>query len=250
MQASSERRDWDDLSALDPYWAVLSDPARRFGRWEMEEFLRSGRTAVAEVLAHGASFGLPLARGDALDFGCGAGRLTVALAAHFDRCLGVDVSAHMVQRARETAAGIENCSFAVLSSPDLSALQTDSFDLVVSLIVLQHVPSAESKERYIAELLRVLRPGGLVAFQLPSKIPARHRIQPRPRLYGLLRRAGVSPERLYRRWRLHPIRMSYLARARVQRVIEEAGGRILDVTETVITGGVRSSDYLATKDGR
>ena len=53
------------------------------------------------------------------------------------------------------------------------------------------MPAARAKERYVGELVRVLRPGGLLALQLPSAIPARHRIQPRPRAYALLRRAGV-----------------------------------------------------------
>jgi hypothetical protein len=77
----------------------------------------------------------------------------------------------------------------------------------------------------------------------------RHRIQPRPRLYGVLRRLGVSRTKLYRRLHLHPIRMSFLPRALVQRAIEEAGGRTLDVRDQRVTGGVTSTDYLVTKDG-
>src|SRR5262249_53742407 len=42
------------------------------------------------------------------------------------------------------------------------------FDLVISLIVLQHVPAALSV-RYLLEFARVLRPGGVMAFQLPSE---------------------------------------------------------------------------------
>jgi SAM-dependent methyltransferase len=248
MPGRSQRQDWEDLSVLDPYWAILSDPARRFGGWDREAFLQSGREAIDAMLRDGVRFGLPLARHDALDFGCGAGRLTQALSGHFERCLGLDISAQMIAEAREVTEGIENCRFAVHDIPDLAPLDTSSFDLVVSRIVLQHIPAADAKERYIAEFVRVLRPGGLLAFQLPSRIPAWHRIQPRPRLYGLLRRAGVSRTRLYQQLHLHPIRMSFLSRSRVLGVIAAAGGRTLNVGEQQVTGGVISSDYLVTKD--
>jgi SAM-dependent methyltransferase len=247
MAGSEQRQDWEDLSVLDPYWAILSDRARRFGGWEREAFLQSGREEIEAVLRDGMRFGLPLTREDALDFGCGAGRLTQAMAPYFQRCVGLDVSEPMIDEAREGARDIANCEFAVHDAPDLASLQTGSFDLVVSRLVLQHVPSAEAKVRYIAELIRVLRPGGLLALQLPSRIPARHLIQPRPRLYRVLRRAGISPSRLYRQLRLHPIRMSALTGPRVLGVIDAAGGRTLDVREQRVAGGVISSDYLVTK---
>jgi SAM-dependent methyltransferase len=248
MPGSSARQDWEDLSVLDPYWAILSEPARRFGGWDRDAFLRSGRTAIDALLGDGARFGLPLARHDALDFGCGAGRLTRALSSHFERCIGLDISAHMIDEAREVNADIKNCRFAVHETADLSPLDTHSFDLVVSLIVLQHIPAADAKARYIGEFVRVVRPGGLVAFQLPSQIPAWHRIQPGPRLYGLLRGAGVSRTTLYHQLHLHPIRMSHLTRSRVLAVIDAAGGRTLDIREQRVAGGVISSDYLVTKD--
>jgi SAM-dependent methyltransferase len=248
MSRNSERRDWEDLSVLDPYWGILSEPARRFGRWDREAFFQTGREAVDALLRDSTRLGFPLARHDALDFGCGAGRLTQALSRHFERCLGLDISMQMIREARVVTSHIGNCRFAVHDTADLSFLDTSSFDLVLSFIVLQHIPSADAKARYVAEFVRVLRPGGLVAFQLPSQIPAWHRIQPRPRLYGVLRRAGVSRTRLYQQLRLHPIRMSFLPRSRVLGVIEAAGGRTLDVREQKVAGGVISSEYLVTKD--
>lgn len=250
MPGSKQRQDWEDLSALDPYWAILSDSTRRFGGWDRNAFLRSGREEIDAVLRDGLRFGLPRARRDALDFGCGAGRLTQALARDFERCLGLDISPQMIDEARAVAAGIENCHFATHQAADLASLDTGSFDLVVSRLVLQHIPRADERASYVAEFIRILRPGGLLAFQLPSQIPVRHRLQPRPRLYGLLRRVGVSRTRLYRQLHLHPIRMSALPRSRVLRAIEAAGGRTLDLREQRVAGGVISSDYLVTKDGK
>jgi SAM-dependent methyltransferase len=245
---SSQRQDWEDLSVLDPRWAILSEPARRFGGWDRAAFLHTGAEAVELLLQRGARFRLPLAHADALDFGCGTGRLTRALSRHFTRCLGLDISAHMIDQARGGNADLENCRFDVHDGRDLSSCDSCSFDLVLSLLVLQHVPSADAKARYVQEFVRVLRPGGLLALQLPSRIPGWHRIQPRPRLYGLLRRAGVSRTRLYRQLHLHPIRMSSLPHTRVEGLIRAAGGRMLDVRDETVEGGVISTDYLATKD--
>ena len=47
-------------------------------------------------------------------------------------------------------------------------------------------------------LVSVLTPGGLLAFQVVTRIAPRYRLQPRRRLYALLRRAGAAPQWLYR----------------------------------------------------
>src|SRR5438067_2408881 len=157
MIGDSRREDWEDLAALDPYWAICSERERRFGGWDREAFLHSGAETVQRTLRAGARFGLPAARGDALDFGCGTGRLTLALAREFERCVGIDISARMVEQARELGAGVENCSFEVHEPPDLARFADASFDLVLSRFVLQHMPSTRAKERYIGELVRALR---------------------------------------------------------------------------------------------
>lgn len=249
MKTKSDRRDWEDLSALDPYWAVLSDPSQRFGRWPRDEFLASGVRTVEAVLQEGRHFERPSGHRAALDFGCGVGRLTSALAAHFDHCVGLDISARMIEQARSLTAGLENCAFEIRDQPDLAHLRSDTFDMVLSFIVLQHIPSADVKRRLIAEFVRVLRPWGLLAFQLPSWIPRRHRVQPRPRLYGLLRGVGVSAETLYGRLRLNPMRMTFLPKHQAVAVIEAAGGKVLNVTESGSPGGALSAEYLVTKDG-
>lgn len=246
MGLASQRRDWEDLSALDPYWAVLSDPRRQFAGWDRAEFFASGVSVVEAILSQGKKYDRPRGHSSALDFGCGVGRLTRAVARHFDRCLGLDISSQMIAEARNAAAGQQNCVFEV-SDAGLTELPTNSFDFVTCCIVLQHIPSARVKRRYIAELVRVLRPHGLLAFQLPSWIPARHRIQPRPRLYRVLRRIGGSPESLYRRLGLNPARMAFLPRREVLSTIEGAGGLPLEISEHASLGGVVSAEYLVTK---
>jgi ubiquinone/menaquinone biosynthesis C-methylase UbiE len=113
-----------------------------------------------------------LRRGRALDFGCGVGRLTQALAAHFDHVTGVDVSATMLELARQHNRTGERVHFLRNTQPDLALFPDASFDFVCSLITLQHIPTVHTRT-YIREFVRICAPGGAVLFQLPRREPPR-----------------------------------------------------------------------------
>jgi SAM-dependent methyltransferase len=229
MSVEHLRRDWDELAADDALWAVLADPARSGGRWTLEEFLRTGEEEVGGVLATAGSLGLPARRERALDFGCGVGRLTRALATHFGECVGVDVSPEMVARAQEVNRDRPGCRFVVNTAPDLRLFDDAGFDFVYSSKVLQHMPSRRLALTYVAELLRVARPDGLVVFQVWSFLPWRNRLQPRRRLYGLLRAVRL-PRPLLSRLRLTPRgRGIAVPRDEVERLIERSGSRLVHV---------------------
>ena len=80
----SLQRDWEDLGQLDPLWAVLSTPTKRHGKWEEQEFYATGREFISGVLKKANQLGVPSATKRALDFGCGVGRLTIALTDFFE----------------------------------------------------------------------------------------------------------------------------------------------------------------------
>jgi SAM-dependent methyltransferase len=247
VNLTAHRRDWEDLSGLDPLWAVLSDPTKRCGNWHPEEFFASGERDVAEFLEVCGRHRLPRERSAALDFGCGAGRLTRALSTHFERCVGVDISGRMVGLARDFNGDRPGCQFAVNDSRDLARFEAESFDFVVSHITLQHVPGRELILGYIGELARVLRPGGALVFQLPSSIPMRYRFQPGRRLYRALRSLGVPAETLHRRLRLQPMRMTALPTDAVSRRLEQAGARVFKLTKDADHAGVISAGYYVTR---
>ncbi|MBA3839919.1 MAG: class I SAM-dependent methyltransferase [Thermoleophilaceae bacterium] len=246
MSLVRHRRDWEDMARVDPYWAVVSTPEKRFGGWEPGELLRTGTGRVESLLRRARRLGHPVERRTALDFGCGVGRLTQALAPHFEECVGVDVSDEMLTQARALADGVPGVRFVQNDTDDLRQFADGSFDLVYSHIVLQHVPDRDAVLSYVAEFVRVLAPGGLVAFQLPSRIAVRHRLQPHRRAWGVLRRLGVSPARLYR-LRLQPIHMGSAPVAQVTSVLERAGGRVLGLETKSIHGGNESSTYWVTR---
>lgn len=156
---------WDAWAKTDPMWAILTDPAKKGGQWNAEEFLRSGRTFVDDRMAWLRQQGIAFAaNARVLDFGCGLGRLTQALSRHFVEAHGVDISSEMVARARELNQQTGKVFFHHNPNEDLRLFQDGEFDLVFSYIVLQHIP-ARFQKRYVAEFLRVLKPGGVALFQ-------------------------------------------------------------------------------------
>jgi SAM-dependent methyltransferase len=159
---------WDRAAHIDPMWAVLSDPAKRGRRWRTNEFFATGRREISLLLFQLSQLGHPPGRRAALDFGCGLGRLSQALARTFDRVVGVDISANMVRLAGVLNRFPERVTYVVNDRADLSRFESASFDLVYSDIVLQHVPPDEARI-YIAEFVRVARPDGIVVFQLPAE---------------------------------------------------------------------------------
>lgn len=129
----------------------------------------------------------------------------------------------------------------------LAELGGRSFDLAYSNLVFQHVSDRAAVREYIAELVRVLAPGGLLAFQLLTHVPLVRRLQPRRRIYGALRRAGASPGFLYRRLRVDPVGMYAIDRDEVRATLERAGAKIIRVDESAWPGGIRSATWFATR---
>lgn len=229
MTLEGQRRDWETLADTDPLWAVLTDPARKGGRWEPEEFFATGEAELAGVLATAADVGLPASGGAFLDFGCGAGRITRAASSRFERAVGVDIAEGMVETARRLNADRPGCEFVVNARRDLSLFEDGAFDLAYSTIVLQHQPTRELAAGYLRELVRVVRPGGGLVFQLPTETSPLHRLELSRRLYGLARRLGVSGEWLILRTPLTPMRMISLPEAEVRALLASAGAELLRV---------------------
>ena len=104
----------------------------------------------------------------ALEIGCGIGRGTVNLARHFARVDGIDVSPAMVRAAQERGLP-DNVELHVGTGSDLGAFEDDSFDLVFSHLVFQHIADEQAIASYIREAGRVLAPGGVATLQFDTR---------------------------------------------------------------------------------
>ena len=100
-----------------------------------------------------------------LDCGCGPGSITIGLAqwAPDGQTVGIDIGAEQLDGARARAhdLGVKNVAFRQGDILDLP-FEDDSFDVVFSQTVLFHI---SDPEKALAEIKRVLRPGGLVALR-------------------------------------------------------------------------------------
>ncbi len=110
------------------------------------------------------------AQQDVLDIGCGIGRMDRHVAPRVRRLTGLDVSSEMVARARARLADLGNVEFVEGDGTTLRPLGDATFGLVFSHIVFQHVPRFVARG-YLAEVHRVLRPGGEFVFQMPEAVP-------------------------------------------------------------------------------
>jgi len=249
VSVTREGARWEEIARQDPMWAILAYPEGKYGRWTQQRFFATGAERVDEFMRHGSAFGRPLGRQAALDFGCGVGRLTRALAAKFDRAIGVDISETMVSGARELNADVSNALFRCNHGSDLAMFTDESFDLVVNDIVLQHLPNREAVEGYLGEFLRVLRPGGLLVFQLPTSLPLWVRVQPRRTAYRVMRRLGLSARTLYWRLGLHPNRMLAIPGPAVIAFLRSRDAEVLDVVAETSSApvAIEQNVYYATR---
>jgi SAM-dependent methyltransferase len=95
-----------------------------------------------------------------LDYGCGYGRTLGILQTNgFNNLIGVDPAPAMIAAARER---FPFNSFEVLEDFRNTGLQAASVDAVLMFAVLTSVPSDDGQRAIMAELTRVLRPGGLL----------------------------------------------------------------------------------------
>jgi ubiquinone/menaquinone biosynthesis C-methylase UbiE len=133
------------------------------------------------------------AQGRLLEVGCGPAVMLPDLLAMGFEVQGVDVSGEMVRRGRQRMAGHPLERRCRLDVGDVERLEFPhaSFDAVLCMGVLEYVPG---HAKALAEIGRVLRPGGVAVFSMPNGISA----------YHLARSAYVETRSVERRLRGRP----------------------------------------------
>ena len=173
---------WDARAREDALFFV--DDRRAYGSAEEASFWAGGERALDAVLA--AVDGRLAPADEVVDVGCGVGRLTRALAARARSVRAIDVSAEMLARARELNAHLTNVEWLQGDGVSLDPIGDGSVDAVISHVVFQHIPDPAVTLGYVAEMGRVLCPGGWAAFQV-STDPEVHR-----RRQGVRRRVAAA----------------------------------------------------------
>ncbi|MCU1601063.1 MAG: hypothetical protein JWO22_1772 [Frankiales bacterium] len=244
MSLDDLRRDWTTLGEQDPLWAVYVAPGKKGGGWDVDEFYATGQREVDASLSHASELGLTEVRGTALDFGCGAGRLTAALSRAFARVVSVDIAPSMVSEAKRLGRCGDNVTFVLNDRSDLSFQPDGSVDLVYSSLVLQHMP-ADLAAGYLAEFGRVLTTNGAAIIQVatratPSVRGQLFRLLP-PRVVGGLQKTFLKYPA--------PMLMTAMPRSDVERALAGSDLRVVEAVEETIYGGhFVTTRYFLAKD--
>jgi SAM-dependent methyltransferase len=152
--------DWRELGATQPYWGVITHPDYRTENLtpeRLESFYASGRQYVDDILDRFERLFGATPSGPALDFGCGAGRLTEAMAGRMAQATGYDISPGMLEEARKRGG----------KALYVGELPAGPFGWVNSFIVLQHIPPARGLS-LIETLLADVSPGGFASLHVTT----------------------------------------------------------------------------------
>ena len=240
---------WNALAEFDPLWTILSEPDKKFGKWNREEFFSSGAREAQRVLAMCKANSIDISFDRFLDFGCGVGRMTRGLSGFFDSGVGVDVSGKMISLARQFNSEVKHCEFIANESAALP-FADERFDFVFTVLVLQHLPSKDLIFRYIAEFIRVAKKHGVVVFQLPIQVPLRQRFQLRRRLWSVLSFLQVPKRWQFESLGLAPIKINGVSRKNIETFMAAQGAPVRAVERFDLSEGrFHSNYYVAVKGG-
>ena len=166
---SDMRRFWDRRARENP-WFFISN-VLDYSAPDLEKFWASGERDLEAILGKLEAELDPSAH--VVEIGCGAGRMTRAIARRAAHVTAVDVSPRMLEIAREQNDSPENVEWLLGDGESLAGIADASADVCISHIVFQHIPDPQVTLAYVREMGRVLRPGGFALFQI-SNAPEMH----------------------------------------------------------------------------
>ena len=148
----SQIRRWDDLSSQ-PIDTSVIDPLDTRGQKNRYISELRNDAIVGTLDAH--AIGEPV-----LDFGCGTGGLSAALAASGRRVVGVDISPGLLGRTRERSYASD--TLFVRYAGDRLPMIDASVAAATTYVVLTHIIEDDDLLGLLGEIFRVLKPGGLL----------------------------------------------------------------------------------------
>jgi len=246
MDIKRLQKNWDELGKTDPLWAILTHPDKKGNRWEIGEFFKTGESEIGRIMEYAESLDANLQRFRALDFGCGIGRLSQPLCQYFEEVYGVDIAFSMINLAKKYNKHEDKCHYYLNERSDLKIFPDNHFDFIYSVITLQHI-SPEYSKNYIKEFIRILRPNGLLIFQLPHKIKV---VNLKTLFLHIAPKVLIELFNSQVKYRSKPkIDMYEVKRNSVIEIIKSNGAKIVKITEDQSAGRERVSyRYCVTKE--
>lgn len=212
---------YEELGEEQALWAVLTYPEYRDDE-NVTQFFETGVTEIEKQMKLLKQLKIRVERGACLDFGCGVGRLSNALAPYFNEVTGIDVSSSMIRKAEEIRK-YENITYLVNKQDNLAVLQPNSFDFVYSNKTLQHIPYPASKN-YIQGFINVLKPDGVAVFLVHN---CQH-TEEGSWQFNLAKWYRETIRPFFKKLRgKPPVQIHPISSQNVRKFVEQAGGEIL-----------------------
>ncbi len=163
-----------------------------FVQRELDRVEMHGEGFVALLVANGVTCKR------VLDVGCGTGGSTAAIALseglQATEVFGVDPNPLSIEAAEVRAEGLgiaDRTTFETIVAGQLLRFAEGEFDLVVSVSVLEFIPSVAGRRQFLAELERVASPGGFIFVSTPSTLRLRELHS--GRWFGNFMRSEIAP---------------------------------------------------------
>lgn len=166
---SESRRDADEV-VRETGWVFNNETGSAL---TLEHFVATGTEEVDVYLDRFGWESLP-PNTSLLEIGSGIGRMTAAFTRHFRTVVASDVDAAFLERCRETVSRFGDVTtLRTVHIADGSSINLEdrSVDLVFSYITLQHCKASDAL-RLTSEATRVLKPGGRLALNYRTTVPA------------------------------------------------------------------------------
>ena len=230
------RSDYDRIGLEDPFYGTVGNSNR-----DLELYFKHGQQQIMGILSNVQRLGLNLTNGKALDFGCGIGRVTRALAGRFDEVHGLDISSSMIALANNYNGNLPRCHFRCHCDYQLKLYADDFFDLIVGINVFRYM-LPELSQAYVREFMRTLKPGGLIYIET-SEARLWRRMFP-DFLLQIYRKfkdwQNVGP-RYQNRY--------HFPETEVRAIVSEAGGQVLHVEAVAQPKHWTHVSFFVTKPG-
>lgn len=250
MNFEELQKHWEQLAQADPFGSILISSVP--GQWDIDEFYATGRREAEALMAYLDALGIDIGHTQALDFGCGTGRVTEGFAPYFDSVCGIDVAPSMIELAQRHNRYPAACTYYLNEHNDLSSFEDNRFDVVYSALTLQHMQPRYALW-YIREFLRVAAPGGIVIFQMPDSPKVfcpRGRFSPKGFLLSILPKKVL--DLVYRKIKYYNrprMEMYAIPQSEIVRLVKENGATVLDIVADEMGGKYWTSFRYCIRKG-
>ena len=161
---------------------TLPPPLLRYrvhGAFDNSSFVEAGKSIASTLVQSLQSQGIVANEATILDFGCGPGRVAAELKKRIPSChlYGSDIDREAIAWAQEHLIGLAD--FATNEPCPPTPYASNTFDVIYSISLFTHLDEA-SQNLWLAELARVLKPGGTLLTTI----------------HGAFARASCTPEEL------------------------------------------------------